>query len=218
MRTTVLLVGLLVAVAGAFEDWPLMCISNPPMQLVAGITNVSVTNENFFERKCRALLEFADPDFAPVTYSFTSTSPCPGSRETNLPIPLGSPNGDARVIWQCHHSSSCNLAVISNGTRSRSLIPEQNGTIACLPLGFGANTSSLFSQLPQSSSVTGIPISAATSKSSLDWNSTNTTNRTTPTPTVTPDVNSATQVSIPSWKIFTITHTITTLLTTTLTS
>lgn len=41
MKTRITLIALLVAVTGAFEDWPLVCISSPPMQLVAGTTNVS---------------------------------------------------------------------------------------------------------------------------------------------------------------------------------
>ena len=34
-------VALLVAVSAAFGDWPLVCISSPPIQLIAGTTNVS---------------------------------------------------------------------------------------------------------------------------------------------------------------------------------
>jgi len=41
MKIAVSIVALLVAVSAAFGDWPLVCISSPPMQLIAGTTNVS---------------------------------------------------------------------------------------------------------------------------------------------------------------------------------
>ncbi|KAI1291679.1 hypothetical protein F5Y03DRAFT_388342 [Xylaria venustula] len=166
MKTTVLLVAMLVVVTGAFENWPLVCISNPLMQLVAGTTNVSAINEGLYG-KCRALFQFADPDFVPITYFFTPTVPCSGTRVASFLVPPEAPNGNARVIWQCEQLSACSFAVVSNGTRDQLLAPEQNGTA---------------------------------------------------TPTGITGVNSATRLFIPPWTIVTITHTVTTLLTTTLTT
>ncbi|KAI3331120.1 hypothetical protein F4824DRAFT_498912 [Ustulina deusta] len=215
MKTTVLLVAMLVAVTGAFEDWPLVCISNPPMQLVAGTTNVSAINEGLYG-KCRALLQFADPDFVPITYSFTPTVPCSGPRVASFLVPPGAPNGDARVIWQCEQSSACSFAVVSNGTGDQSLAPEQNGTVACLPLSFSTNASIPFNQQPQPSSTTPVPIPTVTPNLTRGGNFTNTSNQVTSTGIT--GVNSATRLSIPPWTIVTITHTVTTLLTTTLTT
>lgn len=214
MKTEVLLAALLMSVTAAFEDWPLVCISGPPMQLVAGTTNVSAINESLFGKKCRALLQFADPDFAPITYSFTPTTSCAGSRETSFLVPPSAPNGDARVIWQCKRSSACSYAVVSNGTADRSLAPEQNGTVACLPLSFGTNMSAPSNQQPQPSSTTRVPMPTITPNPTPGWNSTNASNQTTPTGIT--EVNSATRLSIPPWTILTITQTVTTLLTTTL--
>jgi hypothetical protein len=42
MKVTFALAVLLHAVNG-FLDWPFLCISAPPMQLVAGVTDVSAT-------------------------------------------------------------------------------------------------------------------------------------------------------------------------------
>ncbi|KAK0627166.1 hypothetical protein B0T14DRAFT_129331 [Immersiella caudata] len=117
---------LLAAVSAAFRDWPLVCMSSPPMQLIAGTTNVSAINENPYWKQCRAILHFADPEFVPITYSFTPTAPCSGTQVTSFVVPSGAPNGDARIIWQCKRSSACSFAVVSNGTGDRSLTPEQN--------------------------------------------------------------------------------------------
>ncbi|KAI8626622.1 hypothetical protein F5Y19DRAFT_221897 [Xylariaceae sp. FL1651] len=214
MKTVVLLVAMLVAVTGAFEDWPLVCVSNPPMQLVAGTTNVSAINESLYGKKCRALLQFADPDFVPITYSFIPTIPCSGPRMASFLVPPGAPNGDARVIWQCKQSSACSLAVVSNGTGDRTLAPEQNGTMACLPLNFGTNASIPLSQQPEPSSTMRVPMPTVTPNLTRGWNFTNTSNQATSPGTT--KVSSATQLSIPPWTIVTITHTVTTLLTTTL--
>ncbi len=43
MKITLALAALLAAATDAFGDWPLVCLSSPPMQLVAGTTNVSAT-------------------------------------------------------------------------------------------------------------------------------------------------------------------------------
>ncbi|KAI3333826.1 hypothetical protein F4824DRAFT_502814 [Ustulina deusta] len=215
MKTTVLLVAMLVVVTGAFEDWPLVCISSPPMQLVAGTTNVSAINESLFG-KCRALLQFADPDFVPITYSFTPTILCPGPQVASFLVPPGVPNGDARIIWQCEQSSACSFAVVSNGTGDQTLPPEQNGTMACLPLSFGTNTSISFHQQPQSSSTTPVLIPTVTPSPTRGWNSGNSSNQATSTRVT--GVNSTTRLSIPPWTIVTITQTVTALVTTTLTT
>ena len=41
MKLMVALMAVVMAVTDAFEDGPLVCISSPPIQLVAGTTNVS---------------------------------------------------------------------------------------------------------------------------------------------------------------------------------
>jgi len=43
MKITLALLGLLAAATDAFGDWPLLCLSSPPMQLVAGTAYVSAT-------------------------------------------------------------------------------------------------------------------------------------------------------------------------------
>lgn len=229
MKTRITLIALLVAVTGAFEDWPLVCISSPPMQLVAGTTNVSSITESLYGEKCRALLQFTDPDFVPITFSFPPGVPCSGPRVASFLVPPGAPNGDARVIWQCKRSSACSFAVISNGTGDQSTAPYQSGTVECLPLSFGTNTSTQIRQQPQSSSSSHVPMSI-TLDPTLGWNSTTDLPTSTitlnPTPglnisnqTTSPGItqaNSVTRPSIPPWTILTITHTVTTLLTTTL--
>ena len=66
-------------------------------------------NENPYWKKCRAVLHFADPEFVPITYSFTPTVPCSGPQVTSFVVPPGAPNGDARIIWFAYPSLLCDI-------------------------------------------------------------------------------------------------------------
>lgn len=50
------------------------------------------------ERRCEATIQFSDPSFLPMSYSFESV-PCDGLQINVFTIPDGVPNGEAVVIW-----------------------------------------------------------------------------------------------------------------------
>ncbi|KAJ0100698.1 hypothetical protein J7T55_004194, partial [Diaporthe amygdali] len=118
----------------AFQSPSSLCLSAPPLPLVAGVSNVSAVLDVAFWEQCRAFLCFSDPDFPPITFTFDS-SDCVGSETASFIVPDGVPNGDALVIWECEgFSSACTQANITQGKAANSspLYPHQNGTLNCV--------------------------------------------------------------------------------------
>ena len=60
--------------------------------------NRIVRYDDPFGQDCRALVEFADPAFTPITYSFPAQR-CSGLAIMSFTVPRVSPNGGANIIW-----------------------------------------------------------------------------------------------------------------------
>ena len=94
---------------------PLVCTNSPPLQLIAGESEASAVyvgsglvlsfsrltpfrHDNPFGLNCRALLQFSDSDYHPISYTFNPGSACSDEIISFL-VPLGAPNGPASIIW-----------------------------------------------------------------------------------------------------------------------
>ncbi|KAI1191541.1 hypothetical protein F5B17DRAFT_382257 [Nemania serpens] len=112
---------------------PAVCVSDPPLHLDAGATNVSAIVDNSFGRQCQATLYFADPLFLPIIYSFENIS-CDGLAVTSFRVPKGVPNGTGCVVWQCAGPDlvTCNTVSISGGSADDTIHGNENGSIGCI--------------------------------------------------------------------------------------
>ncbi|KAI1249790.1 hypothetical protein MGN70_009404 [Eutypa lata] len=99
-----------------------VCISSPPVALDAGVSVVSAVITGDLSRRCMATMEFADPDFFPISYSF-DTVPCSGQQVTSFVVPREAPNGEAYVT--CH-------ANISGGLGNPLMDEQSQGTVGCI--------------------------------------------------------------------------------------
>ncbi|KAM7204415.1 hypothetical protein V8F33_001717 [Rhypophila sp. PSN 637] len=120
---------------------PMMCLSDPPVLLQAGVSMVTARIYNPLPRRCLASVAFDNEDFLPVSYAFESGK-CDGVQLASFLVPLAAPNGDAYVAWQCAgQSPSCSRVVISGGKGNNSAIePQRNGTMSCIEQTFKTST------------------------------------------------------------------------------
>ncbi|KAI0399795.1 hypothetical protein F4802DRAFT_533273 [Xylaria palmicola] len=112
---------------------PAVCVSEPPLLLDAGASNVSAIIDGSFGRQCQATLYFSDPMFLPLTYHFDNIS-CDGLAVTTFSMPEGLPNGDGCVVWQCDGPElvTCNNMIVSGGSSKDTLPRNRSGTIGCM--------------------------------------------------------------------------------------
>ncbi|KAL2273119.1 hypothetical protein FJTKL_04929 [Diaporthe vaccinii] len=93
-------VALLVLNAHAFHAFSSLCLSTPPLPLVAGVSNISAIYDVSYWQQCRAFLSFAAEDFPTVTFTF-GPKYCMGREVATFLVPADVPNGDAHLIWEC---------------------------------------------------------------------------------------------------------------------
>ncbi|KAK3377654.1 hypothetical protein B0H63DRAFT_524939 [Podospora didyma] len=140
MKANFLLTSLFAAPGLSMGHLPVMCFSSPPIQLHAGVSLVSARIYNPLARRCTASLAFGDPNFLPVSYTFESAQ-CAGQQLASFLVPLGAPNGDAFVTWQCAgQSPTCSYANVSGGQASPSLDLNGKGSISCIVQALGTST------------------------------------------------------------------------------
>ncbi|KAI1291137.1 hypothetical protein F5Y03DRAFT_400980 [Xylaria venustula] len=115
------------------QHCPAVCVSDPPLQLDAGVSNISAIVDNNFGRQCQATIYFSDPLFLPITYHFENIS-CDGLAVTSFTVPIGVPNGIGCVVWQCAGPDllTCNNVVISGGSPEDPAQATASGTIGCI--------------------------------------------------------------------------------------
>ncbi|KAI0976394.1 hypothetical protein F4678DRAFT_482589 [Xylaria arbuscula] len=112
---------------------PAVCVSDPPLQLDAGVSNVSAVVDDSFGRQCQATIYFSDPMFLPITYHFQNIS-CNGLAVTSFTVPTEVPNGVGCVVWQCAGPGlvTCNNVMISGGSPKDVVQTNKNGTVGCI--------------------------------------------------------------------------------------
>ena len=107
---------------------------------------------NPFVSGCKAILQFENPAFPPIVHSFRANSTfCAGTKTMGFVVPKAVPNGNAYLIWcatsakhlqprsntfvlrRCAGSSTCNQALVSNGSGSAVLSAANSlGTVGCI--------------------------------------------------------------------------------------
>ncbi|KAM5357283.1 hypothetical protein ACJZ2D_016420 [Fusarium nematophilum] len=137
-----ILLAVLVASASALGSLPDLCITEPPLLLVAGESTVQATNHNPIRWDCRAVIHFSNPAFAPITYPYGAGSCYSGSENASFLVPPGVPNGDAFVTWACGvYTQACVRAIISKGCGDPELPALVDGAVDCQSLSTGHRTS-----------------------------------------------------------------------------
>ncbi|KAI1444524.1 hypothetical protein F5Y02DRAFT_418979 [Annulohypoxylon stygium] len=123
---------LLAASALALHRCPAVCVSDPPLLLDAGTSNVSAIINNDFG-PCQARIHFSDPNFLPITYQFNNVM-CRGIPLASFTLPPEAPNGDGCVVWQCagQNMLTCNAIIVSGGISHNNLTASKNGTVGCI--------------------------------------------------------------------------------------
>ncbi|KAL8369527.1 hypothetical protein RB595_000044 [Gaeumannomyces hyphopodioides] len=116
------------ALGGLFS----LCISDPPLLLVAGQSKIQAINYSPARRDCRAAIHFANLAFPPITYLYSSGSCHFGSENASFQVPIGAPSGDAFVTWECGAvTHTCVRAVISEGRGTPKPPSLLDGAISC---------------------------------------------------------------------------------------
>ncbi|KAI1340619.1 hypothetical protein F5Y15DRAFT_45348 [Xylariaceae sp. FL0016] len=119
----------------AVDHCPAVCVSDPPLLLDAGVTNVSASIDADYNTQCQATLQFSNTDFLPVSYRFHfDDSPCNGLMVASFTVPNEAPNGMGCVMWQCTGlgMQSCNTFTISGGLAEENLTATGIGYIGCV--------------------------------------------------------------------------------------
>ncbi|KDN70499.1 hypothetical protein CSUB01_07944 [Colletotrichum sublineola] len=122
----------LIVSACALRSLHKLCISEPPLMLVAGESTVQATSHSPFNQDCRAAIYFSNPAFPPITYPYGSGSCHYGAEKASFLVPLGVPNGEAFVTWTCGTvAQACLRAIISEGRGDQQLSALLEGNIDC---------------------------------------------------------------------------------------
>ncbi|KAI1152488.1 hypothetical protein F4825DRAFT_418819 [Nemania diffusa] len=128
-----ILFAMLLIIPAWAQNCPAVCVSDPPIQLDAGVSNVSAIVDNTFGRQCQATIYFSDPMFLPITYHFDNIS-CDGLAVTSFRVPTEVPDGVGCVVWQCAGPNlvTCNNVIITGGSPDDTVQRNQNGTVGCI--------------------------------------------------------------------------------------
>lgn len=165
--THAILFQILFSGARAFRRPSSLCLTDPAIPLEAGNSNMSITVDAPMERRCEATINFSDPAFLPVRYSFASV-PCDGLQVNIFTVPEGAPNGEVDVIWQCAGiAPSCNHAVISGGLANSSMLLENEGLVGCLMEDLQTKTNLVTLTRPSGTFVKTAPTVLTTSTTSF---------------------------------------------------
>ncbi|KAK4163062.1 hypothetical protein QBC43DRAFT_355453 [Cladorrhinum sp. PSN259] len=125
----------LITVVAVFHAVAEICITNPPTQLIAGVSNISIVYDNPFARPCWAVVRFANDEFQPITYSFDPPSPCSHMQQNSFLIPHNSPSGDAIILWNCLEAGTlCAAVSILGGLEDTSINNDfrvRTGYVSC---------------------------------------------------------------------------------------
>ncbi|KAH6646828.1 hypothetical protein BKA67DRAFT_417357 [Truncatella angustata] len=144
-------ISLLAAPALCLSGFPSVCLSEPPVKLQAGISEVSIIIERDVSVQCQASIYFEDLSL-PLRFSFPSVQ-CAGAELVSFLVPLGITSGNATIIWQCAGQvPTCSQAMISDGVADQSMKLDWAGQVACVREILETSTS-LLTEIESSSTI-----------------------------------------------------------------
>ncbi|KAH6881118.1 hypothetical protein B0T10DRAFT_551397 [Thelonectria olida] len=155
----------------ALNQAPDICAWEPSPVTAGSVRTAGILNP--FAARCEAVLDFDNPNYLPITWSFDAVD-CEDVQIAQFTLPLAVPNGGAYITWDCEGDiTTCNHIVITNGNGNPDSVPlQQVGVVGCVPQSMAATATTLTTRtLPlirgQSSNLPTEWTSAITSISSL---------------------------------------------------
>ncbi|KXH28612.1 hypothetical protein CNYM01_11245 [Colletotrichum nymphaeae SA-01] len=154
IHRVIIMAGLLVKTSFSLQGQSAVCAWEPAAIVEAGSV-ISATFNNPWSSRCEVTLQFSDPAYLPVTWTFDPVV-CKGQQIGQFSVPQGAPNGDAVVTWRCagQDSPSCNHVLIRNGLgnmESEELL--RLGRVGCIT-SFFQTTTAMETQTSSSTTLT----------------------------------------------------------------